>query len=67
MRLKASQLRELTDEELAQKKGAIKKELFNLRYQAKIGRIDKPHRMSQARREIAKIETILTERGREKK
>lgn len=62
MRLKASQLREMTDEELAQKRSALKKELFDLRYQAKMGRVDKPHRMREARKEIARIETILTER-----
>ncbi len=67
MKLKASQLREMTDEELALKKGGIKKELFELRQQAKMGRIERPHRMSQARGEIARIETILTQRGREAK
>lgn len=62
MRLKASQLREMTDEELTQKMGAVKKELFDLRHQAKLGRVDKPHRISEARKEIARIETILNER-----
>ncbi len=62
MRLKAAQLRDMTDEELIHKKGTIKKELFDLRFQAKVGRIDKPHRISEARKEIARIETILTER-----
>ncbi|MEE8360341.1 MAG: 50S ribosomal protein L29 [Candidatus Omnitrophota bacterium] len=65
MKLKASQLREMTNDELALKKGGIKKELFELRQQAKMGRIEKPHKMSQARREIARIETILTQRGTE--
>jgi large subunit ribosomal protein L29 len=67
MKLKASQLRDMTNEELDQKKGAIKKELFELRQQAKMGRIDKPHRISQARKEIARIETILNQRGKEAK
>lgn len=62
MKLKASQLREMTDEELIQKRGALKKELYDLRHQAKMGRVEKPHRMSQARREVARIETILNER-----
>ncbi len=64
MRAKASQLRELTDEELLQKKGSLKKELFDARYQMSIGRVEKPHRISQAKKEIARIETILNERGR---
>ncbi len=65
MRLKASQLREMTAEELNQKKTAIKKELFELRYQLRLGRVEKPHRMKAAQREIARIETVLNERGRE--
>lgn len=67
MKLKASQLREMTDDELVNKKISIKKELFELRHQVKIGRLDKPHRMSGARKEIARIETILTERGKKDK
>lgn len=61
MRLKPSQLREMTKEELIQKKITLKKELFDLRHQAKMGRVDKPHRIGEARREIARIETILKE------
>ena len=66
MKLKASQLREMTDEEIMQKKGTINKELFGLRQQAKMGRIDKPHRINLARKEIARIETILNERKKGK-
>lgn len=62
MKAKASQFRDMTDDELDQKSNALKKELFELRHQAKIGRVEKPHRMREARREIARIETILTER-----
>jgi len=64
MRLKASQLRDMTDDELAQKTNALKKELFDLRHQSKMGRIDKPHRIREARKEIARIETVLSERKR---
>ncbi|NQT06859.1 MAG: 50S ribosomal protein L29, partial [Candidatus Omnitrophica bacterium] len=53
MTLKVSQVREMTDDELLQKVGALKKELFALRYQQKIGRVEKPHRMNKARKEIA--------------
>jgi large subunit ribosomal protein L29 len=67
MKLKASQLRDMTVDELKLKRTAIKKELFELRYQIRLGRIEKPHRMKAARREIARIETILNERGREQK
>jgi large subunit ribosomal protein L29 len=62
MRLKASQLRDMTSEELGQKKASIKKELYELRYQSRLGRIEKPHRIGEARRELARIETILNEK-----
>jgi len=62
MIVKAAHFREMTDEELLLKKSAIKKELFELRQQAKIGRVDKPHRIRAAKREIARIETVLNER-----
>ena len=63
MRMKASQLRDMTDDELIHKKGALKRELFDLRHEVSMGRVDKPHRLSQARKEIARIETIVKERG----
>jgi large subunit ribosomal protein L29 len=66
MRVKASQLREMTNDELGHKKSAIKKELFELRYQATLGRVDKPHRIGQAKREIARIETVINERKEKK-
>lgn len=62
MKLKATQLRDMTDEELLQKTNSIKKELFDLRYQQRLGRVEKPHRMAEARKEIARIQTILRER-----
>ncbi len=70
MKLKASQLSDSTDDELAQKRNTLKRELFDLRHQAKLGRVDKPHRLNGAKKEIARIETVLNERlrqsGREK-
>lgn len=67
MKLKASQLRDMTENELTQKRSAIKKELFDLRYQVRMGRVEKPHRMRAAKREIARIETVLNERKKEQK
>ena len=62
MALKNPQLREMTAEELDQKKTVLKKELFELRHQVKIGRVDKPHKISLIKKEIARIETILRAR-----
>ena len=61
---KALQFTEMTNEELAQKKNTLKIELFDLRYQVKIGRVEKPHRIRQIRRDIARIETVSKARSR---
>ena len=64
MTLKPEQIREMTDDELRQKVEALRKELFDLRTQVKSGRAEKPHRISQARKEIARALTVLNERKR---
>ncbi|MEI8176570.1 MAG: 50S ribosomal protein L29 [Candidatus Omnitrophota bacterium] len=61
MSLKITELRNMTRDELNQKIAALKVELFNLRFQAETGRIEKPHTIKIIRRDIARIQTILTE------
>jgi len=56
-----TELRNMTKDELAVKLVALKTDLFNHRYQAETGRIEKPHRIKQIRRDIARIETLLQE------
>lgn len=60
--MKTKELREKTEEELRQTIFALKEELFNLRYQAVSGRLEKPSRIRNIKREIARINTILKER-----
>jgi large subunit ribosomal protein L29 len=62
--LKASQLRDLTNEELEQKMGETRKELFNLRFQSATGALENSARLRSAKREIARILTVKTERER---
>ncbi len=59
--MKPVQLRELTRDELVQKKLEIEEELFNLRLQKKIRQLDSPLRLRILRRDIARINTILQE------
>lgn len=59
--MKPVQLRELTRDELVQKKLEIEEELFNLRLQKKIKQLDSPLRLRILRRDIARINTILQE------
>jgi len=60
MRIK--DLRNLTNEELMQKQKSLKEELFKLNMQRYGGRVEKPHMITLSRKDIARIETILSER-----
>lgn len=60
--VKAAELKNLSKAELEEKLANLKKELFGLKAVAKAGRIEKPHRINEARKDIARILTILNER-----
>ena len=60
--MKTNELRKLTTEELAEKARVNKEELFNLRMQKATGIIEKPSRIHELRKEVARINTILNER-----
>lgn len=59
--MKVKELRGVTIAELEQKLYSLKEELFNLRYQAKTGRLEKPSRIRNIKRDIARINTIIKE------
>ncbi|MFQ5596638.1 MAG: 50S ribosomal protein L29 [Nitrospiria bacterium] len=50
---------EATLEELSEKEQALRKELFNLRFQAATGHIENTNRFREVRREIARVLTFL--------
>ncbi|NNE90748.1 MAG: 50S ribosomal protein L29 [Verrucomicrobiales bacterium] len=56
------ELRELSNEEMATRRRDLKEEMLNLRVQQEAGQLENPARIRTARREIARIETILSER-----
>lgn len=58
----ATELRELPDDELRQKLAEGKEELFTLRFQVVTGQLDNPQRISEVKREIARVLTVLRER-----
>jgi large subunit ribosomal protein L29 len=62
MRLKTQDLKNMTKEELTLKLEALYKEIFSLTQEAKAGRVEKPHRLKEARRNIARCKTILREK-----
>jgi large subunit ribosomal protein L29 len=54
----------MTDEELEEKMGETRRELFNLRFQSATGALENSARLRSAKREIARILTVKTERER---
>jgi large subunit ribosomal protein L29 len=61
--LRARELRELTDEELDRKMAETRQELFNLRFQTATGVLENSARLRLAKREIARILTVKSERA----
>ena len=60
--IKANELRNMTVDEIKEKMSSLKKDLYNLRVEAGMGRIEKPHRICEARKDIAKCETVIREK-----
>ena len=65
--MKASEFRNLTDEELGVRRDEVKQEMFNLRLQQTSGQLENPSRIRELRRDMARIETVTTERRNEVK
>jgi len=61
--IKANELRNMTVDEIRQKLESLEKELFNLRTEAKAGRIEKPHKIEETRKDIARCLTIIKEKS----
>jgi large subunit ribosomal protein L29 len=63
--LRARDLQDLTDEELARRLAETRQELFNLRFQHATGALENSARVRLTKREIARILTVRTEREAE--
>lgn len=61
---KAKDLRQYTVDELAALRRELKEESLNLRVQQESGQLENPARIRNLRREVARIETCLTEKRR---
>jgi large subunit ribosomal protein L29 len=59
---KASELREMTVDELRQKELDLRKELFNLGFQKVTGEIENPLRIRSVRKDIARVLTVVNEK-----
>jgi len=60
--MRASEIRNLNEAEVARKLDEAHQELFNLRFQYSTGQLKSTARLSQVKREIARLRTILRER-----
>lgn len=60
--MKAKEIRELTEAEAQAKLRDLRQELFNLRLQQQTARLERPSRLRDVRRDIARIDTVLSER-----
>ena len=65
--MKANELRELTTEELVKKEEELREELFNLRFASATGNLEKPSKIKETRKTIARIKMIIREREIENK
>ena len=60
--MRARELRDLSDEELVRRLAESRENLFNLRFQMATGALDNTARLSLAKRDIARILTVQSER-----
>jgi len=61
--MEVKELRDLTAAELAEKEQQLSHELFNLRFQLAAGRVENPMKIRQARRDLARVKTVLRQQA----
>ena len=62
--MKAAELRDKTPDQLRDQLASLKREAFNLRFQAATNQLERPARIKEVRRDIARIKTLQGERAR---
>ncbi|MCI8349921.1 MAG: 50S ribosomal protein L29 [Oscillospiraceae bacterium] len=60
--MKAVEIRELSQAELADKLKDLKAELFNLRFQLAVNQLENPVRIKAVKRDIARVKTVIRQR-----
>lgn len=60
--MKVSKLRDMTEEELLAEVAGLKEAVFKLRVQKAIGQLEKPHKLGDNRRDLARAYTVLGEK-----
>lgn len=65
--MEPKQLREMSTDELAQKQGELREEIFHLKLRRATSRLENPMKLRQSKRDLARVETVLKERALEKR
>ena len=60
--MKATEIRNMTKAEIEHKLRTLKEQLFELRAEFSTGRVERPHRLRQLKRDVARCNTILKEK-----
>ena len=60
--MKINEIRNLSDEEIVKQIESAKEELFNLRFNQATGNLEKPSRINELRKQVARMKTVLRER-----
>ena len=59
--MNASEIRELTVDEMQRKLTDLKQELFNLRFQHEIGQLENPRKIKETKQDVARMQTVMRE------
>jgi large subunit ribosomal protein L29 len=65
--MKIKEIKELSIDELRTRKRELRQENFHLRLQQQSGQLEKPSQIRLIRREVARVETVLSQRANTKK
>ncbi|MBQ2118880.1 MAG: 50S ribosomal protein L29 [Clostridia bacterium] len=61
--MKATELKELSGEQLEAKLKELKDQLFTLRFQHSINQLDNPHKLVDVKRDIARVLTVMNQKN----
>lgn len=61
--MKAKELREMSPEDLRKKEQDLREDLFKLKFQHSIRRLENPARLAEISKDIARVQTVITEQS----
>ena len=61
--MKATEIRDLSPEEIQHKVTDLKETLFNLRFQHEIGQLENPKKIGETKKDLARLQTILNQKN----